>query len=283
MASPSRPSAPGHDSERIPLGKAKSKANGNRQSVSKPPMLEQAKASRNHPLVSKSPDRKRAKLSQSQHSALKTLETKGEKRRPNGCSPAASSSRSLTAKGAQSENVRWPSQASSSSGLRPTSHNRYQPVESNEKISRRRAKNLNKNAKSKLSSVKRLSLDAQCKTLDRTESVKEHKENNKYSSDLEEDEGSSLEFQPLSATTPASNTNPPSPSACISSFSDLTLKMVKSLQIEIQTPPPPILDLVFDDILIDSANPVHMAMLPLLLCLVKESWKKPGGLKNYTK
>ena len=57
------------------------------------------------------------------------------------------------------------------------------------------------------------------------------------------------------------------------SYSQLVLRMAKSLEVE--QPPPPKQDLMFDDINQDKTPPLSLAFVPAMLDLVKESWDKP--------
>lgn len=258
--------------ELIPVAKTISKAPWNQASALKSPKLEQANTSQNHRSVCKSPDRKRARSSQSQHLVVKTSKTKRETKTYKDGSPAVSRSRASTSKGAQPQISETPSQGCSS-GLKLTHHCPNQHVESNEKNKGKRAKNPNKSKPDSFTS----NTYAQGKTRDKVKSVKKEElllEDNQSSSDSEEERRSSLESA-LPVAIPANRYFEKLRPSRISSFSDLTLRMMKSLEIEVQRPPE-ITDTIFEDI--NEATPVHMAMLPSLLRLVKKSLEEPSAL-----
>ena len=69
--------------------------------------------------------------------------------------------------------------------------------------------------------------------------------------------------------------HPPSPSEDFTSYSQLVMRMAKSLQLDIEEPPAQKKDLVFDDLNQDKTPPLSSSFIPAMLDLVKESWYKP--------
>ena len=59
------------------------------------------------------------------------------------------------------------------------------------------------------------------------------------------------------------------------SYSQLVTRMAKSLEIDVEEPPPQKKDLVFDDLNQDKTPHLRLSFIPAMLDLVKDSWDKP--------
>ena len=84
---------------------------------------------------------------------------------------------------------------------------------------------------------------------------------------------------PSNLPTPDSDVadvHPPSPSKDSTSYSKFILCMAKSLELDIEQPPPPKQDLVFNDINLEKSSLLSLAFILSMLDLIKESWDKPS-------